>query len=76
MIPIRGIAVVAFFAVEVGVNPGTDGVRDELASIMRVIPATRFAEPERAEGGIASIGRRRIRLSGAGEFGSGDHGYR
>lgn len=73
MIPISGIAVVAFLAVKVGVKPGTDGVRDELASIVRIIPAARFAEPEGAERGIAGIGRRRIRLSGAGEFGGGNH---
>lgn len=45
MIPIRRIAVIAFFAMQMCVNPRACGIREVLAGIVRIIPSPRLAQP-------------------------------
>ncbi len=55
-------------------NPRSGGVRDVLAEIVGIVPATGFGEPEGLGGGAEVAGRCGIVLGGGGEFVGGHDG--
>lgn len=74
VVPVGGIIIIAFLAVQMSVDPVTGHSGDILTGIVRIIPAACFGEPQGSQS-AAQIGRGlRIRCCRLGEFGRCDHG--